>query len=362
MSADIIQARYDDLAAIAARFGEQAEQSAALLHRVSQCADTLTQEGWEGAGVLAFRAEMDDEVFPALQRLIQALEEGRAVTLEASTILQQAEEEAAALFQGGEIAGVGAAAMTAARAAAEAAARLFEQQNSYSPITDSRSSLSEMQKEYQVQSDNMIYWSPKALGFIPIPFIDEFIDEVKITETEAKLLDRLSFDRGALGLMTFNDIKNQSFDISENQYPNPDNIPTYVPEDLQGDWLGNDGHRDAFRHAYWNALLTKEFGTEWTTQFTTAHEAVPGNAAVREAMDLYNNEVGRQIAINNPNATNEELATLIRQAIDSGEMVVVDQDGSLAWSHQVPVGEHGLANDTPGEGGMPLPEGNASAR
>jgi WXG100 family type VII secretion target len=100
MSADVIQARYDDLAAIAARFGEQAEQSAALQRRVSQCADTLVQEGWEGAGVLAFRAEMDDEVFPALQRLIQALEEGRAVTLQASTIMQQAEEEAAALFQG----------------------------------------------------------------------------------------------------------------------------------------------------------------------------------------------------------------------------------------------------------------------
>jgi WXG100 family type VII secretion target len=110
MSATMIQSRYDDLAAIAARFGEQAEQSTALHHCVRQCADTLTQEGWEGEGVLAFRAEMDDEVFPALQRLIQALQEGRAVTLEASAILQQAEEEAATLFQGGEMAGVGAAA------------------------------------------------------------------------------------------------------------------------------------------------------------------------------------------------------------------------------------------------------------
>jgi WXG100 family type VII secretion target len=128
MSADIIQARYDDLAAIAARFGEQAEQSAALQRRVSQCADTLTQEGWEGAGVLAFRAEMDDEVFPALQRLIQALEEGRAVTLEASTIMQQAEEEAAALFQGGGMASVGAAARTAAEAMAGAIAEIYDRE------------------------------------------------------------------------------------------------------------------------------------------------------------------------------------------------------------------------------------------
>lgn len=337
MGADIVQANYETLDKVAARFAQQSEAINELSSRVRCGFDALENGGWEGRGWTAFAAEMEGEIFPTVQRLIQALEEGRAVTLEAKDIIQQAEEEAAALFQGGEIAGVG----TAARAAAEAAAR---------------SSLSEIQEDYQVQSDNTTMWSPKLLGFIPIPFIDE----VKITETEAKLLDRFSLR--PLGLKKFNDIRNQSLEISENQYPNPDNIPTYVPEDRQREWSGNDGHRDAFRHAYWNALLTKEFGPEWTTQFTTAHEALPGNPAVREAMDLYNNEVGRQIAINNPNATNEELATLIRQAIDSGEMVVVDQDGSLAWSHQVPVGEHGLANDTPGEGGMPLPEGNASAR
>ncbi|MCG8352469.1 MAG: WXG100 family type VII secretion target, partial [Chloroflexales bacterium] len=60
----------------------------------------LADGGWEGAGSAAFLAEMQGEIFPALQRFRQALEEARAVTLEAKIILQQAEEEAARVFQG----------------------------------------------------------------------------------------------------------------------------------------------------------------------------------------------------------------------------------------------------------------------
>ena len=34
-----------------------------------------------------------------------------------------------------------------------------------------------------------------------------------------------------------------------------------------------DGRADAFRHAYWNALGTAEFGSNITQIFTDAHEA-----------------------------------------------------------------------------------------
>lgn len=91
-----------------------------------------------------------------------------------------------------------------------------------------------------------------------------------------------------------------------NQFPQPSNIPAYVPNERQAEWVGNDGHRDAFRHAYWNSLLVRNFGKEWTNQFTTAHEA--------------------------------------------------------AWSDQVPLWQHGLTDGTPGRGGQPVPEGNASAQ
>ncbi|MEQ8973394.1 MAG: hypothetical protein RIE73_23695 [Coleofasciculus sp. C1-SOL-03] len=218
--------------------------------------------------------------------------------------------------------------------------------------------LEQIIRDYQVQDDQVTNWSPTAFGAIPIPFTGEY----RVTETEAELLDNLSFNRGLMGLNTFNTIKNRAFDESENQFPQPSNIPAYVPDERQAEWVGNDGHRDAFRHAYWNSLLVRNFGKEWTNQFTTAHEALPGNPATREAMDLYNNEVGRQIAIDNPEANDVEIADLVRQASDNGELIVIDQSSKLAWSNQVPLWQHGLTDGTPGRGGQPVPEGNASAQ
>jgi hypothetical protein len=48
------------------------------------------------------------------------------------------------------------------------------------------------------------------------------------------------------------------------------------------------------------------------------------------AMDIYNNEIGRRIAIRNPKASDEELAKLIYAAVKRGEMKVmaVDKKGN----------------------------------
>jgi hypothetical protein len=103
----------------------------------------------------------------------------------------------------------------------------------------------------------------------------------------------------------------------------------------------NLGHQDAMRHAYWNARMTQEFGEEWAAAYATAHERVPGNDAEREAMDLYNNEVGRRIAVENPDATPSELQQLIRDAVDDGQLTVVDPNNGLVWSDELDVGAHG---------------------
>jgi hypothetical protein len=60
-------------------------------------------------------------------------------------------------------------------------------------------------------------------------------------------------------------------------------------------------------------------------------------------MDLYNNQVGRQIALNNPNATPAELADLVKKAFDNGDLVVVNSKGHLDWSNKVAVGHHGIS-------------------
>ncbi|MEW2353435.1 hypothetical protein [Spirillospora sp. NPDC029432] len=100
-----------------------------------------------------------------------------------------------------------------------------------------------------------------------------------------------------------------------------------------------EGHGDAFRHAYWNAVMHIEMGETWSKDFTTAHERQPGNRDVREAMDLHNNEVGRQIAREHPHASREELAGHVEQAVRDGRLVVIDRDVQLRWSDTVPPGQ-----------------------
>ncbi len=198
--------------------------------------------------------------------------------------------------------------------------------------------------EYQVEDDDMTSWSPSWVGWL--------VDSVQMTETEGGLLDQLQTRRGLSGLSEFKDIRDDAFSVATGQYEDQDG--TLDNARLQ------DGHRDAYRHMYWNARLTREFGAEFTTAFTTAHEGVPGNPADREAMDLYNNEMGRNIATNNPDATEEELQALIREAVDDGMAVVIDSNGELAFSNTVEPGEHGNADDAPMGGGQAPPEWNTS--
>ena len=54
MSASIVQAQYEQLEQIAARFATAAETQQALFQRVNQRVDALRQGGWQGKGVAAF--------------------------------------------------------------------------------------------------------------------------------------------------------------------------------------------------------------------------------------------------------------------------------------------------------------------
>lgn len=104
MSAEVIQSKYEELETIARRFGQQAQATRELQRRVQRGADALRHGGWEGRGVAAFSGEMAQKVFPAMQRLIDALAEAQTTTLAVKAIIQKAEEEAASVFRepGGE--------------------------------------------------------------------------------------------------------------------------------------------------------------------------------------------------------------------------------------------------------------------
>jgi len=207
-----------------------------------------------------------------------------------------------------------------------------------------RPDLNTIRTNYQVADDQVIDYHPRVFGAIDIPFTDS----VRMTKTEGALIDKLTADRGLVGLHEFSGIKDRAFSEGVERFPDTP-VPANIPAASANAWQGNDGHRDAFRHAYWNALMTQQYGETWANAFATAHEGLPGNTANREAMDLYNNEVGRSIGAANRNATPEQLANLVEQSLNQGKLVVIDSGGNLEWSDRVVRGQHGVApNDVIG--------------
>lgn len=203
-----------------------------------------------------------------------------------------------------------------------------------------RPDLDDVRRDYQVADDEVITYRPRVYGAIEIPLTDGR----QMTRAEGELLDRLTRDRGLLGLSGFRDIARDAFAEAERRYS--DNaVPANVPAGRAREWQGNDGHRDAFRHAFWSARLAQEYGPDWARNFTTAHEGLPGNWANREAMDLYNNAIGIRIGAAHRDASPERIAELVRQAIDRGELVVIDRSGQLEWSDRVRPGQHGLSRE-----------------
>jgi hypothetical protein len=181
--------------------------------------------------------------------------------------------------------------------------------------------------DYQVSDDpgGVVKWKPSGFtGWVADTFGGS-PRAVQVTASEAKMLDNM----GPLDLKAMNDIKTHAQDEANKRFPSQARIPA------------NDDHTDAFRHAYWNAQMTRSFGQQFAQDYTNAHERVPGNTPNREAMDLYNNEVGRRIAHEHPLASDSQLADLVEKAVRDGKMVVLDSSGNLVPSNAVTPGQTG---------------------
>lgn len=74
--------------------------------------------------------------------------------------------------------------------------------------------------------------------------------------------------------------------LTQRLYPNDPNNPG----------LRHNDAADAFRHAYWSYTMTKAFGSDEAQLFGNAHEISSANPAGERYMDLYNNQVGRELA------------------------------------------------------------------
>jgi hypothetical protein len=200
----------------------------------------------------------------------------------------------------------------------------------------SRPTIASIVRQFQVNSDGpLVKWQPKALGVIPLGD-----GPVWVTRTEARMLDNLQSMRGINGLCLVHDIKKNAESTAASLFGGE-----------------QDGYQDAVRHALAGALLTQALGPRWTRDFTTAHEALPGNTQGKEAMDLYNNSVGIRIASQHPHASEATLKRLVVDALAKGQLLVIGTKGHLCWSDQVSDDNTGLDPSDPAKGVLPVPDG-----
>ncbi|HGE5802748.1 MULTISPECIES: DUF6973 domain-containing protein [Bacillus] len=92
-----------------------------------------------------------------------------------------------------------------------------------------------------------------------------------------------------------------------------------------GDQL-TKGNGDAFRHAYWNAILVPNmggssgavYGEERAKAWTDAHEQY--SVGIDKEMDLHNNWFGRSVAMNNYYWTTSKYSSYMRERVSKGSL------------------------------------------
>ena len=94
MAVDVIQCQYEQLDSITARFQALHDRQTQLSMLLRQCYEQLRND-WTGDAAVAFFAEMDASIFPAIKRLQITLTTASALTTQISQIFRQAEAEAA---------------------------------------------------------------------------------------------------------------------------------------------------------------------------------------------------------------------------------------------------------------------------
>ena len=90
---DVIQADYEMLEQVSAKFVQQSDTAQQMLQDVNNRMQALDGE-WMGEGSVAFFAEMNDLIIPSIQRLVDSLTEAGEVTNRIAQTCADAEEEA----------------------------------------------------------------------------------------------------------------------------------------------------------------------------------------------------------------------------------------------------------------------------
>lgn len=85
----------------------------------------------------------------------------------------------------------------------------------------------------------------------------------------------------------------------------------------------HNGKGDAFRHAYWNALMVKANGEVLAKEFADAHEKNPKQPAKEKTMDLHNNSVGRSIGMRHRRSSDAVIANEVDRALKNHQLQII---------------------------------------
>jgi WXG100 family type VII secretion target len=94
----IIRADYDQMPEISKRFEREAVNVKHSIDSLKRTIEVLKGGDWFGEGANAFYREMESEVMPAMQRLLQTLEMGSGVIQKIERLLHEAEQTIGGLF------------------------------------------------------------------------------------------------------------------------------------------------------------------------------------------------------------------------------------------------------------------------
>lgn len=94
-----------------------------------------------------------------------------------------------------------------------------------------------------------------------------------------------------------------------------------------------NGNGDAFRHALWNFGMTIDVGKTFTKTWSDAHEY--GNTTqpnIQRTMDLYNNKIGIQLGVDNPNTYfHSTFISKTKEKVRGGKLYIIINN-KLYWS------------------------------
>lgn len=95
----------------------------------------------------------------------------------------------------------------------------------------------------------------------------------------------------------------------------------------------HNGNGDAFRHALWNAGMVKDVGADFAKKWSDAHEyGSKGQPKIEQTMDLYNNNIGINIAKSNKFLSVPAMADFIQKEVRAGKMKII-VNGKLVSSN-----------------------------